>query len=314
MNNSPLVSIGIVCYNSEAYIKLALESALGINYPNLEIIVCDDNSTDNTWALLNSYKNDRLRIYGNNNNIGEYNNREKCVSVANGKYFIFIDGDDYIYPHAITFLVDMMENFPKCAIGVMHKPRIDVIYPIISTPREFLLGEFFGDGFNKLSFANLFFRTDMLKQYLPFPEKTTNGDDYLRYQICTKHDILILNDSLTWWRQTPNQASSQLNHNINAIKKHIYLKKEALNKYIHLLNETEVIEANKNIYIEIAGINKMLIKKGKLRILIQMIKEFGLKIRYAFSKKTAYSLYPYNSPSNPKRLSLDQNPYYKLKP
>jgi glycosyltransferase involved in cell wall biosynthesis len=310
MNVSPLVSIGIVCYNSESYIDLAIKSALGIKYANIEVIVCDDNSSDNTWQIIETYKCNKLKAFQNDQNIGEYSNREKCIHLSSGKYFIFIDGDDYIYPHGISFLVNMMEKFSTCPMALMHKPRIDVIYPIISTPREFILGEFFGDGFNKLSFANIFFKSVELKKNLPFPKGIINGDDFLRYKICVTHNILIVNDSLTWWRQTPNQASSQIRLNINAIKKHLLLKKELLINFNSFLSPYEIKEAEKNIHIEIARIFKMLLKKGKINILLEFIQEFGISFRYLFSKPIRKKVFPNHSPSNPKMLPLEQNPYY----
>lgn len=90
------VTIMIPVYNQENYIKDAITSALNQTYSNLEIIVCDDCSSDKSWDIISSFNDKRLRVYRNEQNIGRVNNYRKLLyELANGDYVINLDGDDY---------------------------------------------------------------------------------------------------------------------------------------------------------------------------------------------------------------------------
>ncbi len=310
MNKSPLVSIGMVCYNAEPFINLAINSVLASDYKNIELIIIDDKSTDNSWNIISSFSHECIKSYRNNRNIGEYTNRELCIQKAAGEYFIFIDGDDYIYPHSLSFLVKMLESFKECKLAIMHKPRIDLIYPFIMNPETFIQGEFFGDNFRGIAFTNIFFRTDELKKHMPFPKGMVTGDDYLRYCICAQHPTLVVNDSLTWWRISPNQASNNLKYNYKAIRNHLHLKEELLNSLTNF-DSTFVKEAKINFKIDIISNIKQMVKGKKINLTFQLIREFGLPLKYFFMKKIIKSLLPSKFSSiNPAILALEKNPYF----
>jgi glycosyltransferase involved in cell wall biosynthesis len=95
--NPPLVSIAIPTYNrADLYLKDALHSALEQNYPNLEIIVADNCSTDSTEQLLGRFKDRRINYVRHGKNIGANNNFNYCLNVARGDYFLLLHSDDLI--------------------------------------------------------------------------------------------------------------------------------------------------------------------------------------------------------------------------
>lgn len=93
----PLVSIMIPTYNQEEYIAEAIESALAQDYPNLEIIVADDCSTDQTGPIAMRYTHDsRLIYHRNQKNLGRVGNYHNTAhNVATGDWAVNLDGDDY---------------------------------------------------------------------------------------------------------------------------------------------------------------------------------------------------------------------------
>ena len=98
--NFPKVSIMIPTYNQQKYIVRAIESALSQDYPNIEIVISDDNSPDETQAIVENYlckKNDsRIKYFRNQENIGILKNYHKSLyDYASGDWVINLDGDDF---------------------------------------------------------------------------------------------------------------------------------------------------------------------------------------------------------------------------
>jgi glycosyltransferase involved in cell wall biosynthesis len=93
----PKISIVIPTYNQEKYILQAINSALAIDYPNKEIIVSDDCSTDNTKLVVESLEEfSKIKYYINDSNVGRVKNYNKCLyERVTGDWMINLDGDDY---------------------------------------------------------------------------------------------------------------------------------------------------------------------------------------------------------------------------
>src|SRR5665647_1346838 len=101
MENSYLVSVIIPCYNVSAYVKKAISSILDQTFTNLEILIIDDASTDDTLAQISSIKDERVRVIEfkvNTHKIGAVNDVLKKV---NGDYITFQDADDWSEPTRI---------------------------------------------------------------------------------------------------------------------------------------------------------------------------------------------------------------------
>jgi glycosyltransferase involved in cell wall biosynthesis len=93
----PLVTIAIPVYNQEQYVASAIESALIQTYPNLEVIVSDDASTDRTKEICQRYLSDgRFKYFRNESNLGRVANYRKLFyELASGDWYVNLDGDDY---------------------------------------------------------------------------------------------------------------------------------------------------------------------------------------------------------------------------
>ena len=93
----PLVTIGIPTYNrGDGYLKEALNSALAQTYSNIEVVVADNGSTDNTGSVVQSYGDSRIRYFRHNPPLTPNNNFNFCLSQASGVYFQLLHDDDLI--------------------------------------------------------------------------------------------------------------------------------------------------------------------------------------------------------------------------
>lgn len=106
----PLCSVIIPSYNSYKYIGETIRSVSSQTYSNIEIIVIDDCSEDNTTNLVTNLMNedDRIILIRNENNIGVAETRNKGVQVANGEYIAFIDSDDCWLPTKLEKQIELM--------------------------------------------------------------------------------------------------------------------------------------------------------------------------------------------------------------
>lgn len=92
-----LVTIGIPTYNrADKYLKEAIESAINQTYPNLEIIVSDNCSSDDTGRIVASFNNSRVRYHRHDYNIGGNANFNFCLKQARGAFFLLLHDDDLI--------------------------------------------------------------------------------------------------------------------------------------------------------------------------------------------------------------------------
>lgn len=113
--DNPLVSVIIPVYNGEVLVGKAIDSALNQNV-DIEIIVINDCSSDNTLQILKSYNDDRIVVLNNEHNCGVAKSRNKGVNAARGKYIAFLDADDFWSEGKLKKQLELIEkmNAPIC--------------------------------------------------------------------------------------------------------------------------------------------------------------------------------------------------------
>ncbi|MFD2095969.1 glycosyltransferase [Corallincola platygyrae] len=114
----PKVSVIIPTYNREGFIQEALDSVLAQDYPNIEIIVVDDGSTDNTAELLRPYIEQEKIIYRYQENQRQCVARNHAMSVASGEFWCFLDSDNRWLPGKLKTQVEYL----------LAHPQVDIVY------------------------------------------------------------------------------------------------------------------------------------------------------------------------------------------
>jgi glycosyltransferase involved in cell wall biosynthesis len=113
MTNNPLISVMMPTYNNAKYIKQAIESIYAQKYDNIEIVVVDDGSTDNTKEVLKQYKNIKY-FYIEHKGISFA--RNTALSNSKGEYIAFCDSDDYWLPEKLNTQIQYFKDNPGCEI------------------------------------------------------------------------------------------------------------------------------------------------------------------------------------------------------
>lgn len=112
MNTNELVSIVMPAYNAEKTIVESIESVLLQSYQNFELLVCDDDSTDDTLSLINTYSKSDSRILNVQNTFGKGapGARNSCLAIASGRFIFFLDSDDTWHTQKLELQITFMRE------------------------------------------------------------------------------------------------------------------------------------------------------------------------------------------------------------
>lgn len=191
MNPTPLVTVLINNYNYGRFVGQAIESALDQTYPNLEIIVVDDGSTDDSRNVIRRYEGRVRAIFKENG--GQASAFNAGIAAANGEWICFLDSDDYWTKNKVQVVADGIRSAPEA--GLVY----DSVQPVDSQgiPRGKVIPHIYYDGdiSRKLHRTGgwwpapptsaLTFRSDVLRRIGRIPEAEFRlcADAYLSYLV-----------------------------------------------------------------------------------------------------------------------------------
>lgn len=205
----PKVSVLTTCYNREEFLSECIESILLSSFQDFELILVDDCSSDSTWDIIQNYasRDNRIIAHKNEINIGDYPNRNKAASLANGTYLKYVDADDVISRHFLEILVHSMEQFPQAGLGLFGGPTW--AKPQYLNPKAAIRGYYRNEHtcFNRSPLMSIIKRT-AFEEIGGFKEASQTGDFELWHRL-TAHSGLVLMPSLAWVRTHPNQQSEE---------------------------------------------------------------------------------------------------------
>ncbi len=229
MNN--LVSVLVSAYNAEKYIEECIRAIMLQSYNNIEVIVVNDGSTDNTQEILNRLSHEYARgrellVLQNETNLGLIKSLNKGLTYCNGKYVARTDADDIVEPFWIETIVEKMEREPDLlAVGGFITILHDNDVPLGKVGKytknkdvwkgcleyEEILREF--PFKNQFTHPTMVIRNDVFKKYnLFYDEKYPHAEDYkLWLEILKRGKMANIPQSFTYYRVHHNQISSKYN-------------------------------------------------------------------------------------------------------
>ncbi len=227
-------SVLIANYNNGKYIKTCLDSIYKQDYKNVEIILVDDNSTDNSLEIINEYIKKSpysFKLIQNKTNMGCGFTKALCVESASGEICGFLDSDDLLVPNAITKMVQYHEDNKNCSlISSRHmvcnknmKPLYCCKYSSQSNFKGYLRNPL-------LSHFNTFKREYYLKTE-GINKKITHGVDQ---DLCLKLEevgnILFVDDILYFYRTFPKSISNSRGGAQKAMFYNLFIRFEAVRR------------------------------------------------------------------------------------
>ncbi|CDF80635.1 glycosyltransferase (GT2) [Formosa agariphila KMM 3901] len=211
--NKPLVSVLMTVYNREKYIAEAIESVLASTYHNFELILVDDGSKDKSVKIAKTFEklDNRIKVFVNEKNLGDYPNRNHAASLAKGKYLKYVDADDLIYPHGLEQLVYYMEQFPNSSYGLCSiKQDKNKIYPYQLSPKLAYEKHYFQVPIFERAPLSAIINRDAFLSVGGFSGKQHLGDYELWHILSKKGTVVLMPPGIVWHREHDDQ---QMNDN-----------------------------------------------------------------------------------------------------
>lgn len=205
MNDKKLVSIALCTYNGDAYLKQQLDSIVNQSYPEIELIVVDDCSTDNTLNILKEYsaRYSFIKLFINPKNLGYIRNFEKAMSLCNGDFIALSDQDDIWDLNKIEKQVKAIGN----NLLIYHDSEfVDQNGESLSLYMSDIMNLYRGDQpevflfFNCISGHSVLMKKELRNELLPFPEAYFH-DWWMGYVGTNLGSIDFIEESLVKYRQ-----------------------------------------------------------------------------------------------------------------
>jgi glycosyltransferase involved in cell wall biosynthesis len=207
--NKPLVSVLITSYNRENYIADCLRSVLGSSYENFEVIVVDDCSTDRTYEIIQEFekKDNRVKGYRNNRNLGQFQNRNYIASLANGEFLKYLDSDDVIYHYGIEMMVYHAMRYPDAALFISSAElHDDIPFPFELSPIEIYTRFYLSGGFPSVGPSAILIKTSAFHSVGGFTVPSFVGSDTeFILKLASKFSVVKTEPGVIWYRQHDEQ-------------------------------------------------------------------------------------------------------------
>lgn len=225
-----MISIAMATYNGERFLRSQLDSILSQTYHDIELIICDDNSTDSTRLILQDYEknNSRIKLYFNESNLGFIKNFEKAISLCSGDYIALSDQDDIWEEYKLEHLLQNIGNNDFiCSNSLLidengNSKNITMKdtcnYHWIPKSQEAL--------FKRILFTNIvqgstmLAKSDFLKSCSSVPAEIGFHDYWFALNACAKNGFAYLDECTIKYRQhTKNVTTNEKKYFKDELKK-----------------------------------------------------------------------------------------------
>ena len=278
----PLISVLMTAYNREKYIAEAIESVLFSTYQNWELIIVDDYSTDNTIAIAKEFekKDQRIRVYINEKNLGDYPNRNKAARYAKGKYLKYLDSDDKIFADGLEYCVTQMEKFPNASIGLVTFKKMDRNSAFAMPGSNVIENHFFKEASLGIGPTGCIIKRECFEHSKGFDTRfKVASDNYFNIQMALIGDVVFMPYQFFYYRQHEGQ---EINNSEGYLVYNFLYSKE--------LFENNKLPLNAD---KIAYLKRKLQKRHSVNLIKLLLQEKSIKKVVTIMHSTNYSLFSF---------------------
>lgn len=245
----PQLSVIFPCYNAAEYLQEAINSILTQTFPDFELIIIDDGSTDDSAEIISKQTDPRLRVIRNEKNLGLIKTLNKGIAAANGKYIARMDADDVSRPERFEKQISFLESNPQTGVcgtwmfmihnSTVYKHRY-ITSDLIKSALVFN---------NPLVHPSVMMRKELFAENdQVYDPRFPHGEDYaLWISLLGKTDFSVLAEPLIEYRAHANQVSRQFNTTQrSSVKK----AQEAIFNYLGITATEEEKEIHFSLFLE----------------------------------------------------------------
>lgn len=219
----PSLSVLMTSYNRQQYIAEAIESVLASTYSDFELIIVDDGSTDQTVGIARSFaaKDERIKVYVNEQNLGDYRNRNQAASYAKGEFIMYVDSDDKILVDGFERCIAAMQQFPQAGFGMYYNETGR--NPFLLSPKLAIQQHFIKAPCLMIGPGGTILRRSFFEQIGRYPVKYGPSNDmYFNLKAAAAGPLLMLPFIFNYYRlhegQEQNNKYSYLYNNFNYLR------------------------------------------------------------------------------------------------
>lgn len=237
MGNNPLLSIIVPVYNVESYVGACLDSLLGQKYKNIEVILVDDGSKDDSYQICKSYadRDARIRLYQQENQ-GLSVTRNNGLKYAEGEFITFLDSDDEVLPETYSKAIKELLRQSECdqvqfplfkEVGTDRSYRIDNDHaPILGS--EAMLSNWIIERHISWIVCNKVYRVELLRQLSFIPGIYFEDNIYISQMLKLSKGICFSDAGGYLYYVRPGSITNThtTRHYLDMIRVHIMIHQE----------------------------------------------------------------------------------------
>lgn len=251
MNNQPLVSVIMPCFNAALFIEDSIRSVYSQSYTNWELIIINDGSTDYSLEVIGKFDDKRIRLINLPRNFGIKYCRDLGIQEAKGKYLCWLDADDIALSNRLSIQVQAFETNPtlvlcSSAVNLLHNGEEIAPVKYLEVASESLKARlFFTFPFTNSSIA---LRTATIKSLQDLPQSYKQAEDYILYcRIVQSGHFLLINKPLVLYRIHKSESRITSDRNNADIVHGRMIAWRIILEYLQLQTSDEVLEVHDKI-------------------------------------------------------------------
>ena len=211
--NTPAISVLMTTYNREKYVGEAIESVLNSSFKDFELVVVDDRSKDKTVDIVPEWqaKDDRGKLFINEQNLGDYPNRNQAAAHATGTYLKYVDADDIIYPWGLQILWECMERLPEAGWDLCSLAQDqNCSFPFVLNTQEAYRYHYLGPGlFHKAPLSSII-KKELFDAVGGVELGRRVSDCEMWHRLALKSPVALMPHGVVWYRAHDDQESNDI--------------------------------------------------------------------------------------------------------